>query len=131
MIKPSNYIVNALFEEAFKLFEHKLERPYYWETIKADYFAEWSNIIIDIKYEKTEFHRFRINFKMHENLEDLRDTIAHEIIHAIQYEKKLPTDHGMLFARECARLLELGVNALSSEVSPDEFFMACNELKEI
>jgi hypothetical protein len=131
MIKPSNDTVNALFNEAFKLFKHKLEMPYYWETMKANHFAEWSNVFIDIDEEPTEFHRFRINFRLHENLADLRDTIAHEIIHAIQHEKKLPTDHGMFFARECARLLKLEVNALSSEVSQEEFFIACNELKEV
>ena len=116
-MRKNTKLVDAIFAELLPIFD--LEIPFYWDSMGGSDFAEWSNVFI----EEMEFHRIRINFKMHDNAEMLRETIAHELIHAWQHENGLECDHGESFSKWCAWFKkEYDLNTASSECNAFEIF---------
>lgn len=126
-MRKNTKLVDAIFAELMPIFE--LQIPFYWDSMRGSDFAEWSNVDI----EDMEFHRIRINFKMHENAEMLRETIAHELIHAWQHENGYDVDHSGVFAKWCAWFRkEHNLNTASSECDAFEIFSEyCKLMKEV
>ena len=123
-MRKNTKLVDAIFAEYVPIFD--LELPYVWESIKIKNFLGFHSIE-DFGTDQ-DFHFIGINFKLLENEEQLRETIAHELIHAWQYQNGLETDHGEDFAAWCAWFkIEHNLNTASEDVSAKEIFINyCN-----
>lgn len=126
-MRKNTKLVDAIFAEYLPIFN--LEIPFYWDKLNNANYAEWENVFIG----EMEFHRIRINFKMHNSEMELRETIAHELIHAWQHENGFEIDHSGVFAKWCAWFrIEYDLNTASSECDAFEIFSYyCDYMKEV
>ncbi len=126
-MRKNTKLVDAIFNEYLPIFD--LAIPFYWESSKFKHYAEWSNVDID---SIGEMHRIKINFKMHNSELELRETIAHELIHAWQFENDLEVDHGESFAKWCAWFkITHDLNTASNDCDAKEIFVHyCEMMKE-
>jgi hypothetical protein len=75
-----------------------------------------------------EWHQIKLSWKLITDEADLIGTICHELIHALQYETKRPTDHGKFFAMKSAQFAKIGINTLSSDVCPNQYHAFCHKI---
>lgn len=96
-MRKNTKLVDAIFAEYVPLFKLKLD--FTWTSTKCKNFYGWHQIQ---DFPIGKFHMIALNFKAIKNEKKLRGIIAHELIHAWQYDYGKEVDHGDEFARWCA-----------------------------
>lgn len=95
--------------QAESIFNYNFKLPIYFKshTFKNNTLAEWYNII-----DNTDnmIHHIAIDFNKHTSIHALHESILHELIHALQYEKGLNVLHNDFFLFWVVKLEKLDYN---------------------
>lgn len=122
-------IILANSIEFFTLCDIKFKLPIIWEDkpLPKIQISEWSNYFSE-DYGGM-YHSIKIDFSKLESDLDLLETFLHELVHALQYEQKLPIDHKAYFLQWVKYFEELGFNISSADCQPlKEFTGQFNDL---
>lgn len=107
-------IILANSIEFFTLCDIKFKLPIVWDETryKTNQIAEWGNYFIE---DYGMFHMIKIDFRRIKDDKDLYETFLHELVHAWQYEQKLPVDHGITFLKWVEYFANLGWDIASED----------------
>lgn len=112
--------------EFFTLCDIKFELPIVWldAELEGNMIAEWGNYFIE---DFGMYHGIKVDFTKIKSDLDFYETFLHELVHALQYEKKLDVDHNEFFMEWVKYFADLGWN-ISSEDCKLEFTGQFNDL---
>ena len=123
MRKPNDTIINNIVNEILPIFP-KINKPVIYGAMKS----ARKNMAI-YQYKNAEyvgfFHTIDLNYSKHFDLIDVKDSIAHELIHVIQSEMNITVNHGFYFCLWCVKLMnEYNINAASLDCSDEDLNIA-------
>jgi hypothetical protein len=125
--------VDALFVECKAMFgENAFSNITSWSKLKTkdNILAYWGEFYCAEMQQ--DIHFIELNLKLHTSMEQLRETILHEFVHAWEAERHLnPMGHDGYFLVWAIYFHRLGINILSSDCDLDDFYFLMGMYEDV